>query len=191
MSDLGDDELIRLHCDGDADAFDALFDRHYVSVYNFARLMLHDAGAAEEVLQETFLAVAQAARAYQPRGHFRTWLLRIVRNRCLNRLAALRAQHELLADSGLSVVEPASPEASPSRRLEADETAAAVRAMVEKLPDRQREAIVLYAFERMKYRQIAEALDVPIDTVKTLIHRARAALAAALEDRFKGEARDV
>ena len=88
---LTDDDLFLMFREGQAEAFDALFDRHYLSVYNFARTMLREAGAAEEILQETFLAVARAAKTYEPRGTFRTWLLRIVRNRCLNRLEAERA----------------------------------------------------------------------------------------------------
>ena len=79
------------------------------------------------------------------------------------------------------MVECASDAPGPPRRAEANEHAQIVRAAVAELPDRQREAIALYAFEQMTYREIAEVLDMPINTVKTLIHRARAALARALE----------
>ena len=72
-------------------------------------------------------------------------------------------------------------EPSPPERLERDERMDRVRRLIGELPERQREALVLYAFERMSYREIGEALDVPINTVKTLIHRARAALARAFE----------
>ena len=75
MQHLTDDDLIRLYRDGDADAFDALFDRYYTSVYNFSRMMLGDSGASDEVLQEVFLAVAQNASKYVARGNFRAWLI--------------------------------------------------------------------------------------------------------------------
>ena len=92
MESVSDDDLMRMYCNGDADAFDTLFDRHYTSVYNFARTMLGEAAGPEEVLQETFLAVARSARQYSPRGRFRSWLMRIVRNRCLNRIV-VQVQH--------------------------------------------------------------------------------------------------
>jgi RNA polymerase sigma-70 factor (ECF subfamily) len=180
-----DDDLMRMFRDGDADAFDTLFDRHYAVVYRFARALLTD--GAEEALQETFLAVARAADRYEPRGHFRTWLLRIVRNRCLNRLEAERARRAMMQDGGLRVIAPASPDPSPPQRAEMDERLARVRAAVAELPDRQREALSIYAFEQMSYREIAAVMTMPVNTVKTLIHRARAAVAAALED----ESRDL
>ena len=181
MTDVSDDDLIRMYHNGDADAFDALFDRYYAAVYRFARTMLGNAGGPEEVLQETFLAVARAGRKYTPRGRFRPWLMRIVRNRCLNRIQADRARRAALAESGFEIVDAASDEPAPSERVEADEQVAAIRAAVADLPDRQREAIALYAFEQMRYREIAEVLEMPINTVKTLIHRARASLARTLE----------
>ena len=181
MADVDDDDLLRMYRDGDADAFDTLFDRYRAPVYNFARVMLGEADGAEDMLQEAFLTVARTARTYEPRGRFRAWLMRIVRNLCLNRIQAERVRRRVVAQSGLDIVQPASREPSPPERLERDERMDRVRRLIGELPERQREALVLYAFERMSYREIAEALDAPMGTVKTLIHRARAALARALE----------
>ena len=78
--ELTDDDLMAMYRKGDADAFDTLFDRHYAAVYNFARRMLLDSHRAEDVLQETFLAVMRTAEHYPSKGFFRTWLLRICRS---------------------------------------------------------------------------------------------------------------
>ena len=180
MADVDDDDLLRMYRDGDADAFDTLFDRYRAPVYNFARVMLGGADGAEDMLQEAFLTVARTARTYEPRGRFRAWLMRIVRNLCLNRIQAERVRRRVVAQSGLDIVQPASREPSPPERLERDERMDRVRRLIGELPERQREALVLYAFERMSYREIGEALDAPMGTVKTLSHRARAALARAL-----------
>lgn len=178
---LTDDDLFLMFREGQAEAFDTLFDRHYLGVYNFARTMVRETGAAEEILQDTFLAVARAAKTYEPRGTFRTWLLRIVRNRCLNRLEAERARRQVLMDDPAGIVlQYPSPEPSPLERACVNEQMDRVRRAVAALPDRQREAIALYAFEEMTYQQIADVLDLPINTVKTLIHRARASLAASV-----------
>jgi len=182
MESVSDDDLMRMYCNGDADAFDTLFDRHYASVYNFARTMLGEAAGPEEVLQETFLAVARSARQYSPRGRFRSWLMRIVRNRCLNRIEAERLRRAAMADSGLDLAEPIAEQQSPAARIESDEQTVIIRAAIANLPERQREAISLYAFEQMSYREIGEVLNMPVNTVKTLIYRARAHLAQALEE---------
>ena len=118
MGTVSDDDLILMYREGDAEAFDALFDRYHTAVYNFARAMLGRAGGGEEVLQETFLAVARTARTYTPRGRFRAWLMRIVRNRCLNRLQSERLRRAALTESGLSVGEVASHDPPPPRAAE-------------------------------------------------------------------------
>jgi RNA polymerase sigma-70 factor (ECF subfamily) len=181
VPELLDDDLMRMVRDGDADAFDALFDRYRGPVYNFARMMLSAADGAEDVLQETFLAVARTARRYEPRGRFRAWLMRIARNLCLNRIEGERVRRRAMRAGGLGLAEPPSREPTPAEQAEADEQIARVRERIAELPERQREAIVLYAFERMSYRDIGETLGVPLNTVKTLIHRARATLARAFE----------
>lgn len=185
MEQISDDDLVRLYCDGDAEAFDTLFDRYYVSVYNFARMMLGDAGGADEVLQDTFLAVAQNAKRYSPRGRFRPWIMRIVRNFCLNRIQAERLLRVTLGRSEVGLVDPASKAPGPVETLGVDEQRTIIRAAIAKLPDNQREAIALYAFEQMSYREIADVMDSPINTVKTLIHRARVSLAQKLESRLQ------
>ncbi len=191
MEPLGDDDLIRMYREGDADAFDVLFHRHATAVHHFARMLLGDTAAADDVLQETFLAVACTAVRYEPRGRFRPWLMRIVRNRCLNRLDARRRREAVLGRSPCPPAELPSPRPGPSSRAEADEHRRAVEAALGELPDRQREAISLYAFGNMRYRQIAEVLQMPVNTVKTLIHRARANLARALETPAKEPTREL
>jgi RNA polymerase sigma-70 factor (ECF subfamily) len=181
MEQVSDDDLMRLYGDGDADAFDALFDRHYASVYNFARTMLGNRGGPDEVLQETFLAVAQNAEKYAPRGRFRPWLMRIARNLCLNRIQADRLRRAAMAGSDLVLTDRAAESVGPAETVDSDERTAAIRAAIAALPDSQREAITLYAFEQMSYREIAEVMEAPINTVKTLIRRGRASLARKLE----------
>lgn len=173
MNDPSDDDLLLRYREGDEEAFRMLFDRYRGLVYNFARLMLGDAHRAEDLLQETFLSVVRAADRYEPRGHFRTWLLRMARNRCLNWLESERIRRVNLTDVSTALAPVTSPEIP--------ETVGIVQHAIRRLPERQREAIVLYAFDSMSYQEIARVLDVPVNTVKTLIHRGRATLARALE----------
>jgi len=181
LDDISDDELYSMYAEGDIEAFDTLFDRHRNSVYNFAFTMLKDFTKAEDVMQETFLSLARAAKTYEPRGRFRTWIMRIARNGCLNRIESERRRRAAIAESSLEFITPSSPEPLPLDHVETDERVAVIRQAVSDLPERQREAIALFAFERMQYKEIAQVLDMPINTVKTLIHRARASLARSLD----------
>jgi len=179
---ISDDELIAMYRTGDADAFEVLFDRHYRSAYSFALYMVSDRGRAEDILQETFLAVARTAKRYEPKGCFRTWLMRIVRNRCLNCLESERVRREAMAGAAAVAADFANTDPPPDQCAEARELSDQLSQCIADLPDRQREAIVLFAFEKMSYQQIANTLDLPLNTVKTLIHRARGGLAQALEN---------
>ena len=182
MHEASDDALVLRYCQGDAAAFDALFERHYTSVYHFARMILGGNDGAEDVLQEAFLAVAQTAATYTPCGRFRGWLLRIVRNRCLNRLDAERVRGRTFGSDGLEVLDPAAADPPPGAAAQACEQATILSRAISALPQRQREALVLYALERMSYAHIAEVLEMPVNTVKTLIHRARVGVAQALAE---------
>jgi len=181
LNDITDDELMLLFADGNTAAFDLLFARHHVGVYNFACSMLNDTARAEEILQETFLAVVRSVKNYEPRGYFRTWLLRIARNRCLNAIESERLRRDALNERSLDQTDPPSREPSAVDRFQAGETLQILRRSLAQLPPRQREVMILYAFEQMTAREISQVLDMPINTVKTLVHRARAALATALD----------
>lgn len=186
---VSDDELFGMFRAGDADAFDALFDRWHGPVYNLARHMLLDAAGAEEVMQDTLMAVVRAAPRYESRGLFRAWIMGIARNRCVNRIESERARRRALRESGLGVIDPPSRAGAPESAADADERVSVIKRAISGLPERQREAVVMYAFEEMPYAEVARAMGVPLNTVKTLIHRARAALARALGSR--GEKRDA
>ena len=191
MDPISDDDLIVMYRNGDIEAFDTLFDQYHVSVYNFARMMLGSSGGSEDVLQETFMIVAQTARTYMPMRKFRPWLMKIVRNLCLNRLRAERVRRVVVAQSESNSGNVVSNNPSPCDEAEGNEQTAIIRAAIGKLPDHQQEAITLYAFEEMSYREIAEVLEMPINTVKTLIYRARASLAQSLDCHRKENGREL
>jgi len=158
LGDLTDDELMLLFCDGDAEAFEELFSRHRPSVYNFAHTMLNDSEGAEDILQEAFLAVARAAKNYEPRGQFRSWLMRIVRNRCLNCIESDRLRRMVLSQSNPDIIHPSAANPPIPDQIEMSERMQQIRRAITQLPHRQRETIVLYAFEQMSYRQISDIL---------------------------------
>ena len=96
-------------------------------------------------------------------------------------MAAVRARREVFGGCDGQGPEPGANDLGPSEQLEQLEQQQRIRAAVAELPERQREAIALYAFERMKYCEIADLMEMPVGTVRTLIHRARASLAQRLK----------
>ena len=157
--------------EGDMKAFDTLFDRFHVPVYNFAYSLFRDPDGCEEVLQEAFFTVARSAGSYTPRWRFRTWLMSIVHNRCLNHMEMQRVRKRHMIQPPTAPAESVA-DGAPTDKLELGEYLRTVRDAITSLSERQREAIVLYAYEQMSYRDIAEVLDMSLNTLKTLIHRA-------------------
>jgi len=137
-----DDDLVKLFCAGDQEAFEVLFDRHHRSVYHYARTLLHDAHEAEDVLQETFLSVAKTAARYEARGRFKAWILRIARNKCLKILGTRKNQWNP-ANQVVYMNSQLFGGPGPRDRTSAKEEIVLVIRALHTLPESQKEAILL------------------------------------------------
>lgn len=150
-------------------------------VLGLATRMLRDRSEAEDVAQEAFVRVWRNAKAWQPgRARFDTWLQIVVLNLCRDRL---RRRREVTGESQPEIMDPA-PDAE-THLLEA-ERGRAVAAAIAALPDRQREAILLVHYQDMSGSEAAEALDVTIEALESLLARGRRTLRtrlAATEER--------
>jgi len=165
--------------EGDRTAWQALYARHRNRVFAIARRFLGEDAAARDVTQEVFISFFAHARTYRPSASFLAFLRRVTVNRCINaRAEAFAARREPGSDEALRQVVDEHPD--PERRLEQEQTAAAVHAALAALPPRQRLAVVLSRFEGLSYQEIAAALDCSISSVESLLFRARQALARAL-----------
>jgi RNA polymerase sigma-70 factor (ECF subfamily) len=169
--------MVAAHC---PDALGVLFARYQRLVFNYARLVLLDPQMAEDVLQDTFVAVAAAAEGYRPEGHFRAWLMAICRHRCLALLERARTRARLIEASGFRLVERERVAPSPAEGYACRERLSDALLALEHLPPDQREAVTLSAVEGLGYAEIATVLQRPVNTVKTLVRRARLRLADAL-----------
>lgn len=167
-----DGALMQRVARGDHRAYTTLVDRHLRHVVTLAWRVLFDRADAEEVAQEAFLRVWQHAARWQPDGSasFRTWLNRIVVNLCIDRkrrpgMAALDDQPE-----------PVDPQPGPfETRLNA-ETSDRVAAALQRLPERQRAAILLCYWEGESNIAAAEALGITVGALESLLVRAKRAL---------------
>jgi len=165
--DETDEQLMLAYAGGESAAFNALFVRYQQPVFGFFRRRVVDAGLAEELAQETFLAVVRAAKRYEAAALFRTWLYAIAFRilRAHRRKAAFRATFLGAAKEGSEPAVPCS--------LEAE---IVLRQAVGRLDGVDREALLLREFEQLSYAEIAELLKLPLNTVRSRLFRARMAL---------------
>jgi RNA polymerase sigma-70 factor (ECF subfamily) len=168
-----DEDLIDEMRRGSRTAFEALFGRYREAIWAFFRRRTADAGRAEELAQDTFVAVLDGAARYERRGPFRSYLFGIAYNVLLadRRKGAHRATDPLEVD-------PAGPDAGdPDRGIW-------VRDALATLDEDDREVLMLREYEQLSYQEIAELRGAPLNTVRSQLFRARAALKAALETRI-------
>lgn len=178
--------LRRLHR-GDPRAFTELVHRHQDRVYSLTCRMLGDPQEAEDVSQDVFVSVHRHLLRFRGECRLSTWIYRITRNHCLNRLKR-RANEKIARDAafrdggdgaeGFAVERPPNPD----QAMVAAEERARVQAALERLEPMHRMLVVLRDLEGMSYEDLARIAELPVGTVKSRLHRARAALARLLED---------
>jgi RNA polymerase sigma-70 factor (ECF subfamily) len=191
--------LVRAVAGGSEEALAALYDRHVDGIHAVALRLSGDRGIAEEVVQETFLALWNRAELFDPAlASLATWLRSIARNRTVDRLRALGRRPTLVPfgargadgddDPGLERLGPdvvvlggAAPDLDPVVAAEASSVRAAIKAALSSMPDVERTVIVLAYREGLTQQEIAERLDWPLGTVKTRTRRALARLRELLE----------
>ena len=161
---------------GDARAVETLVKRHLGKMVGLARRMLGDAAEAEDVAQEVFLRVWREAPHWQPgQAKFETWMHRVALNLCYDRL---RRRRETLDPEAGTLVADGAP--SPAEQWHSAQRAKAVHEAIAALPERQRAAITVCAFQEMSNIEAAAALEISIEALESLLARGRRALKAAL-----------
>ncbi|MDP2344231.1 MAG: sigma-70 family RNA polymerase sigma factor [Deltaproteobacteria bacterium] len=174
---------------GDAGAFDALVTLFGGRVFSVALRLLRDRGEAEDLTQEVFVALYHHLPDFRGESRLSTWIYRITKNRALNRLKFLkRRQHGNHADVDDPAVsrfvrDPdtgAGEERDPERKLAGHALSAVLEHHLRELPEEQRALVILRDLEDLSYEEIAEVTGLPLGTVKSRLHRARAELALRL-----------
>jgi len=162
---------------GDQQAFGELVKFHQHAVYNLAYRMLGERGEAEDAAQETFLRAYAHLSRYDADRPFRTWLLSIASNHCIDRLRKRRLKW-------LSLDEPLPPhptltshEIEPEDAVITNERGAAIQQLLDELSPEYRAAVVLRYWYDLSYTEIAEVLNTTESAVKSRLFRARQALA--------------
>ncbi len=170
---------------GDPNAFAPLVERHKRGIVNFIYALVRTPDEAEDISQETFLRAYAHLKTFNPNlAKFSTWLYQIARNTARTHLMKERRKpqtEDLYEDETLDQKLPDTrAQAAPEARLLASDDERALRAALQRIPEKMRAALVLRYFRHMEYQEIASAMNVSLGNVKTLIHRGKAALAREL-----------
>lgn len=194
--ELTDDGLLRRMLAGDEDAFTLLYHRRHPSIFRFALHMCGNVAVAEDVTQEAFMTLIRDAKRFDPaRGSLGGYLLGIARNHLRKRWEQDRRSVQLADDAdklGHTLAGPGAPgpgngavsrngNGSAALHTSHDlfsslEAVGRVRQAIQSLPENYREVVALCELEEMSYEEAAEALDCPVGTVRSRLHRARALL---------------
>jgi RNA polymerase sigma-70 factor (ECF subfamily) len=188
---VGDDEATlvdRLRA-GDDDAFAALVRRHHASLHRVAVSIVGSSAVADEVVQETWLAVVRGVERFEGRSSFKTWLFHILVNRARSIATRERRTSPVDTDvlgerfdgSGAWATPPEPWSDRVDERLTAERLAPRARTLIEALPDSQRQVVVLRDVEGLAADEVAALLNITAGNQRVLLHRARAAVRAGLE----------
>jgi RNA polymerase sigma-70 factor, ECF subfamily len=173
LSDHTDEQLMLAFSHGDTAAFDELFLRHHQRIFAFLRRRTADQARAEELTQETFLALIRSAFRYRPRALFRTYLYAIA-------FKILRDDRRKAAFRSFFTGANEKTESAPDVLTDSDEVLW-LRQALARLDPTDREILLLREFEQLSYLEIADLLNLPLNTVRSRLFRARMALRKRLE----------
>lgn len=183
MPESSDEQLMLAYRDGDAGAFDVLYERHGKRLFRFLLRQCGQRHVAEELLQETWMRVIQARGRYEHRARFTTWLFRIAHNLLIDHYR--RGNPGLPASfEGAPVCDPPDPDgrAQPERAAAGRQAADALLALIDGLPAAQREAFLMREEGGLSLEEIAEATGVGRETAKSRLRYAVSALRSGLQE---------
>jgi RNA polymerase sigma factor (sigma-70 family) len=163
-----DNELMEDVRDGRVEKLAVLFERYQTMLYNFFLRLTGNRAASEDLVQEVFMRVLKYRAGYIGESRFNIWLFQIARNAHIDHL---RKQKTTLPIDE-QFVETLSREPRPDAAYEAGQEAELVRRALDRLPAQKREILVLFRFQNLKLREIAELLGCQVGTVKAQVHRA-------------------
>lgn len=170
MEAQNDEELVRRTRNGDSDAFSQLWRRHQAPIYRFALRMSGSTATADEVVQDTFLAVIRTGHNYQPAsGPLQGYLFGIAR-RCLYRHWSTCGDEDELDAADVAV------ESDPLEGIHQAEQVELLRQALQTLPPHYREVVVLCGMDELTYAEAAELLDLPVGTIRSRMNRAKTML---------------
>ncbi|GAB6990290.1 RNA polymerase sigma factor [Paenibacillus pini] len=183
---MTDSQLIRDIKEGNTELFSELMRRYQRKILTFVYHMLkssHMELLAEDLCSETFYKAFRGLNSFREvDASFSTWLYTIARNTVLSELRKQRTAHVPLEESGYIPL--ASSDIAPEQAMLRNEKVGKVREAINKLPEKQRSALILREYDQLDYQEIADILGQSVSSVKSLLFRARSSVKVQLEPYF-------
>lgn len=170
---LSDEELVEAFQQGDSSAFDQLVSRWDRKIQGAIYRMVGSGEESRDLCQEAFLKAYRGLSGFKKEARFSSWLYQIAVNVCRDRMRRQRGKTVVSLDEMSNAGELPFKGTAPSalELMEAGDLSRTVAAAVASLPEEQREVVVLKEYQDLTFLEIAEALDVPVSTVKTRLYR--------------------
>jgi len=177
-----EDRLLHDFRAGDAQAFGLLIHRYQDRLYTALARFLDRTEDALDVLQDTFLSAFANARSFKGNSRFYTWIYRIAMNHAIDhhRRRKPRQSLSIFSEDQIDLADQRS-QTQPTDHLEREETRHTIQLGLQQLSPEHRMILVMKEIDDLRYEEIAEILDVPVGTVRSRLHRARADLKGILE----------
>jgi RNA polymerase sigma-70 factor (ECF subfamily) len=180
-----DSRLIDEALAGNSASFGELVRRYQDRLYNTMFHIVHCSEEAQDVVQEAFVQAFVKLETFQRSSAFYTWLYRIAFNTAVSRKRRQRPTVSVEQSRQATGEEPIDGRAAPHERLEQEERVAQVRAALAAVSEEHRAILVLREMEGCDYETIAQMLDLPVGTVRSRLHRARAQLRDQLQEMLR------
>jgi len=167
--------------DGDEDAFEMLYRRYEKPLLDFIYRMVMNAVDAENLCHDTFFRIVRAKKKYEATALFKTWLFRIALNLCRDRVRRMKHRSHLSLNAHASSQNDGDvelqelipdPSSDLEKHVETDELEALVQGAIASLPEDQHLVVILKEYQGLKFSEIADIINCPIGTLKSLNHRA-------------------
>jgi RNA polymerase sigma-70 factor (ECF subfamily) len=186
-------ELARALTAGEPEAFERFVEHFRSKIFHYSLLMCGQTEDAEEVAQETLLKVFQNFDQLREPEHVRSWVFRIAKNACLmqRRKSVFAPEHELSVEELPPASEITDSGKLPEDELQNAEVRAVLHQVIADLPPMYRCVVLLRDIEQLSTEETAQILDLTTDTVKTRLHRARAAMREKLDCYLRNRCIDV
>jgi RNA polymerase sigma-70 factor (ECF subfamily) len=173
---MDDKELTTIIKTDDQNAFKHLFDRYKHLVYNICYRMSGNREEAEDNTQDVFIKIFHAIGKFRNEAKLSSWIYRIAVNTCLKRARRKKLENWislefLFQDAG--IFQPQAYEETPDQEVEILEKEEIVQQAIQRLPERQKTALILHRYENLSYQEIAEIMKISISAVESLLHRAK------------------
>jgi RNA polymerase sigma-70 factor (ECF subfamily) len=167
FSTLNDNQLIQLYTQGDSNAFSVLVNRYKAKIFTSILMLVKDEYLAEDIFQEVFIRIIESLRkdTYIEKGKFLSWAMRIAHNMCMDHFRKLSRKPTIKTSDDLDIfqaynfVEPGT-----DVKMIKVENEHAIKKIIDKLPQEQREVIILRHFANLSFKEIASISNISINT---------------------------